>query len=219
MTGDRDDDRRGEDFASRWSRLKRERKAPPADTPEPPAEARADDDRSDGEILKELGLPDPDTLKPGDDVKAFMASAVPARIRNRALRKLWTSNPVLANLDRLVDYDDDFTDAATVPAILKTGYKVGRGWLEEATEEEGGETAQGGDRPEDEAAAPRDAAPAADPRADADAAEVHAAGGGPETPAEDGRFGEARVASTAPGAREGRQPAPRRRMRFRFADK
>lgn len=81
-------------------------------------------------ILAELGLPDPDTLKPGDDFSAFLAKAVPEAIRRRALRKLWTSNPVLANLDGLVDHGEDFTDSATVQAGMKTAYEVGRGLKE-----------------------------------------------------------------------------------------
>jgi len=86
--------------------------------------------RPDEDILKELNLPDPDTLGPGDDFRGFMGRAVPERIRRRALRKLWVSNPVLANLDELVDYGEDFTDAATVVENLQTAYQVGRGMLE-----------------------------------------------------------------------------------------
>ena len=103
------------------------------------AEDRGQDERPDEEILDELGLQDPDTLKAGDDFSAFMKSAVPGRIRNRALRKLWVSNPVLANLDELLDYGEDFTDKATVIENLQTTYQVGKGMLEHvlATEKTG----------------------------------------------------------------------------------
>lgn len=208
----RDDESRGEDFASRWSRLKRDTRAPAPGTPEtsPAPAGEAEDERSDEEILSELGLPDPETLKPGDDVKAFMASAVPARIRNRVLRKLWVSNPVLANLDRLVDYDDDFTDAAMVPEILNTAYKVGRGWLEA----------------EDETAAPD-----AEERSGIGAAQSDAAPA--DAPAEDAARPEADPEETADGpapavdepaetvsrrASDAARGARLRRMRFRFAD-
>ena len=83
--------------------------------------------RDDAEILAALGLPDPDTLRPGDDVAAFMARAVPAHLRRRALRRLWTSNPVLANVDSLVEYGGDFTDAGVKAGIVATAYEVGRG--------------------------------------------------------------------------------------------
>ena len=85
--------------------------------------------RPDEEILAKLDLPDPDTLKEGDDFSAFMSKAVPERLRRRALRKLWLSNPVLANLDELVDYGEDFTDASLVVDNLQTTYQVGKGML------------------------------------------------------------------------------------------
>lgn len=90
---------------------------------------RAQATRSDGEILKDLGLQDPDLMQMGDDFAAFMNSAVPERLRRRALRTLWRSNPVLANLDGLIDYGEDFTDAAMVVPNMKSAYQVGRGML------------------------------------------------------------------------------------------
>ena len=45
-------------------------------------------EKTDEEILKELGLPDPDSLALGDDFKAFMSKSVPQHLRKRALRKL-----------------------------------------------------------------------------------------------------------------------------------
>ena len=87
------------------------------------------EEKSDTQILEELGLPDPDTMAKGDDFSAFMAKAVPDRIRRRALRKLWVSNPALANLDGLLDYGEDFTDSAKVIENLQTAYQVGKGML------------------------------------------------------------------------------------------
>jgi len=89
---------------------------------------------SEAEVLQELDLPDPDTLQPGDDFSAFMAKAVPEAIRRRALRTLWRSNPVLANVDMLVDYGEDFTDSATVMANMQTAYQVGKGMLKHIEE-------------------------------------------------------------------------------------
>ncbi|GGH30927.1 Protein of unknown function [Cribrihabitans marinus] len=96
------------------------------------AERAALADRSDAEILEELDLPDPDSLQPGDDVSGFMARAVPDRLRRRALRRLWRLNPVLANVDGLVDYGGDYTDAACMIENLQTAYQVGRGMLAHA---------------------------------------------------------------------------------------
>ncbi len=86
-------------------------------------------EKSDEEILETLGLPDPDTLAMGDDFKAFMSKAVPEHIRKRALRKLWRSNPVLACVDGLNDYDDDYLAQSIGQGALKTTYQVGKGML------------------------------------------------------------------------------------------
>ncbi len=167
--------------------------------------ARAEVEKTDAELLEDLGLPDPDTLKPGDDFAAFMQKQVPERLRRRALRRLWTSNPVLANLDGLLDYNDDFTDAATVLPDMRTAYEVGRGMYEHvrrlvADTEEAGDPA--GD--DVEGIAEADAAPVAVAEADP-------------------------VVAAAPRLREtaeqempveemGEEPAPlpRRHMRFAF---
>lgn len=100
------------------------------------------EEKSDEEILEELGLPDPDTLRKDDDFSAFLAKSVPERLRRRALRRLWVSNPVLANLDGLNDYEEDFTDAASAMDVVRTAYKVGRGFLVDEPEEKAQETAQ-----------------------------------------------------------------------------
>ncbi len=86
-------------------------------------------EKSDEEILETLGLPDPDSLAIGDDFKAFMSKAVPEHIRKRALRKLWRSNPVLACVDGLNDYDDDYLAQSIGQDALKTTYQVGKGML------------------------------------------------------------------------------------------
>ncbi len=87
------------------------------------------DEKSDAEILAEFNLPDPDQLQAGDDVSGFMAKAVPDRLRRRALRRLWRLNPVLANVDGLVDYGEDYTDASCVIENIPTAYQVGKGML------------------------------------------------------------------------------------------
>lgn len=97
-------------------------------------EQAAYDTMEEAEVLAALDLPDPDTLQHGDDFSVFMAKAVPDAIRRRALRTLWRSNPVLANVDMLVDYGEDFTDAATVVENLQTAYQVGKGMLKHIEE-------------------------------------------------------------------------------------
>lgn len=80
-------------------------------------------------MLEELGLPEPETLDDSESLKAFLDETVPARLKTRALRRLWRVNPVLANLDGLIDYGEDYTDAATVVENLQTAYQVGKGML------------------------------------------------------------------------------------------
>lgn len=74
-----------------------------------------------------------ESLNYGSDYTQFMKKGVPEAVRRRALRMLWQSNPVLANIDGLNDYDEDFTDAAMVVKAFSSSYKVGSGYL---TEEE-----------------------------------------------------------------------------------
>ncbi|RUS59244.1 DUF3306 domain-containing protein [Pseudorhodobacter sp. E13] len=100
-----------------------------AEAAEAEALAAAQAEKTDAEILADLGLPDPDNLAMGDDFSGFMARAVPEHLRRRALRKLWVSNPVLANLDGLVDHGEDYTDAATVIPGMQTAYQVGKGMM------------------------------------------------------------------------------------------
>jgi len=94
------------------------------------------EEKNDAQILAELELTDPDSMKMGDDFSVFMKTAVPERIRKRALRKLWLSNPVLANVDNLVDYGEDFAAETKLGAVIKTSYQVGKGMLKHVEEME-----------------------------------------------------------------------------------
>lgn len=157
-------DIRQRNFLSRWSKRKVEARQAPEHSPtevateecqeptaSPSAELTAEEMEllSDEALLEHFNLPDPDNLRQGDDFTAFMKKAVPARLRNRALRKLWLSNPALANVDMLLDYGDDFTDAATVIPGMATAYEVGKGIvrkIEELADEEESEAI--GDHPD-----------------------------------------------------------------------
>ena len=80
-------------------------------------------EKSDEEILAALELPEPESLAQADDFKVFLTDQIPARIKTRALRHLWRANPVLACVDGLVDYGEDFTDAACVIEGLQTALR------------------------------------------------------------------------------------------------
>ncbi len=91
-------------------------------------------EKPDAEILQELALKNPDDMVAGDDFAAFMKAAVPEHLRKRALRKLWLSDPALANLDNLLDYGEDFAAEAKLGAVVKTAYQVGKGILSDIDE-------------------------------------------------------------------------------------
>ena len=57
--------------------------------------------------VAEEDLPDIETLDYNSDYSVFMAKGVSERLKNRALRQLWRSNPILANVDGLNDYDEE----------------------------------------------------------------------------------------------------------------
>ncbi|MEP1330349.1 DUF3306 domain-containing protein [Pseudophaeobacter sp.] len=124
-------------------------------------------ERSDDEILAELDLPEPESLGEGDDFKVFLTEQVPTRIKTRALRHLWRANPVLACVDGLVDYGEDFTDAACVIEGMQTAYQVGKGMTAHVEELARQEKAE-----QEQADAEQQVQPATQPLADENGAEV-----------------------------------------------
>ncbi|MFO7529601.1 MAG: DUF3306 domain-containing protein [Marinobacter sp.] len=128
----------------RWSRRKAEagkqaEPLPPSSIePEPSPEERElalNETLSEREVLEKYGLPDPDTIELGADVTGFMRKEIPELLRRKALRALWKSNPVLAVLDGLNDYDEDYTDAAFATKSVNTFYKVGQGFIEKKADD------------------------------------------------------------------------------------
>jgi|AP95_1055475.scaffolds.fasta_scaffold59866_2 hypothetical protein len=122
-----------ESFARRWSRRKVEERQDNADPP--------DDETTELAPTPEPALPEeePPDLPPIESLTAesdftpFLRDKVPEALRKAALRKLWRSDPVLANLDGLNDYDEDFT-GGSLGGIVATAYRVGKGMIDKATE-------------------------------------------------------------------------------------
>ena len=79
---------------------------------------------------------------------------LPGRVRQMALRRLWRLNPLFGVVDDMVEYGEDYTDAATVIEGMKTAYTVGKGYAKEVVEPEeteangGGDEAEGADKTE-----------------------------------------------------------------------
>ena len=126
-------------FLARWSRRKRDTRR---DRPAPDAEPERRDAPAEDEppAVGEPGaaepgvaeeLPDIDSLDKTSDFTVFLKEGVPEAIRRKALRRLWRTDPVLANLDGLNDYDEDFSAVGMVTEHLKTIYKVGKGYLDD----------------------------------------------------------------------------------------
>ena len=75
-------------------------------------------------------LPPIESLTKDSDYTQFLSEKVPEFIRKRALTVLWRSDPVLANLDGLNDYDENFRLIDTlISAANDTVYRVGKGHL------------------------------------------------------------------------------------------
>ncbi len=53
------------------------------------------------------------------DFSRFLKDDVPEFLRRKALRQMWRTNPILANLDGLNEYDEDYTDAAVGVEAMK----------------------------------------------------------------------------------------------------
>ncbi|MEQ8823100.1 MAG: DUF3306 domain-containing protein [Filomicrobium sp.] len=147
---------------------------------------RVADAEDDGVAAGEAEVPKKDfadfdfeQLDYDSDYKQFMGNDVSSDARHKALRKLWVSNPVLANMDGLDDYCEDYTDAAVClpKGMMKTAYQYGRGFL---NDEEVAEWEALGKEPEQ---LPQDANEDAEVVAEADTSE-DAAGDG-QTAAED----------------------------------
>ncbi|MGO8917148.1 MAG: DUF3306 domain-containing protein [Stellaceae bacterium] len=106
------------DFLKRWSRLKQAARTPAAPPAAPPAahppEAAAE----------EPALPPLDSLTKDSDYTPFLRPGVPEALRKEALQRLYRSDPVLANLDGLVDYAEDFGAPFRAAGVVATVYRV-----------------------------------------------------------------------------------------------
>jgi hypothetical protein len=159
-------------FLSRWSERKRAARKEEAATdtstaderaarPAAEAQAQLDASRAAAEAI------DLETLNDSSDFTPFLRPGVPLTLKQAALRKLWRSNPVFAVLDGLDDHFLDFRWPEKGSEVVKTAWKVGRGFLTDSDEPAVQDQAQAETREEHaqaaEAAPPPDVAPAAPP--------------------------------------------------------
>ena len=133
-------------FLSRWSARKTQI-AKGEDVPdEVPAPEIAEDDvvedeedatLTDAELLEKYDLPDPEAVTEESGLEQFLnGKGLPGRVRQMALRRLWRLNPLFGVVDDMVEYGEDYTDAATVVEGMKTAYTVGKGYKKDDVEPE-----------------------------------------------------------------------------------
>jgi len=140
-------------FLSRWSArksqiVKGEDVPDEVPAPEIADDAAVEDDEdaalTDAELLEKYDLPDPATVTEESGLERFLnGEGLPGRVRQMALRRLWRLNPLFGVIDDMVEYGEDYTDAATVIEGMKTAYTVGKGYAKEVVEPEESEAQEG----------------------------------------------------------------------------
>ena len=127
--------------------LEEEQAAANAPAPDPLAESEEDAALDDDQLLQKYGLANPEEIEDEAGLEAFMENGLPDRLRQMALRRMWRLNPLFRFADEMVEYGENYTDAATVIDGMTTAYQVGKGYLQKAfdalDEEEGGAEADG----------------------------------------------------------------------------
>jgi hypothetical protein len=98
------------------------------------AESDEDAALSDAELLEKYELPDPAEIEEEAGLDKFFDGKTPERLRQMALRRLWRINPFFGFVDDMVEYGEDYTDAATVIEGMQTAYQAGKGYLKQLIE-------------------------------------------------------------------------------------
>ena len=133
-------------FLSRWSTRKNQiakGEDVPDEVPAPEiagdavVEDEEDAKLSDAELLEKYDLPDPEGVTEESGLEQFLnGKGLPGSVRQMALRRLWRLNPLFGIVDDMVEYGEDYTDAATVVEGMKTAYTVGKGYKKDVVEPE-----------------------------------------------------------------------------------
>ena len=96
------------------------------------AESDAESALSDEELRAKYGAEDPEVIEDEDKLDSLLQGQFPDRIRQMALRRMWRLNPLFRFADEMVEYGENYTDAATVIDGMQTAYQVGKGYLQKA---------------------------------------------------------------------------------------
>ena len=108
-------------------------------------EAEADEEAalSDEELLAKYGVDDPEAIEDEEKLDSLLQGQFPDRIRQMALRRMWRLNPLFRFADEMVEYGENYTDAATVIDGMQTAYQVGKGYLQKAFDAAEDDAAEG----------------------------------------------------------------------------
>ena len=154
---------------SRWSRLKsasgaRAKREILSDPELSTSEASAPASPSVGPAgaAPAADLPAIESLTKDSDYSAFLREGVPEDLKRAALRRLWVSDPVLANLDGLLEYGEDFAAPFRAAEVVNTVYQILQGMpgAEEKAAATGAEAAATPPAPASEPPVPPDLQPA-----------------------------------------------------------
>ncbi len=119
-----------ENFAARWSRLKRENaKERAAQPPQPATELPEPDDAREDPVeptaagaqqsppFDEASLPPIESITAGSDIRAFLRKGVPGHLTRAALRRAWTTDPAIRDFIGIAENQWDFTDPNAMPGF------------------------------------------------------------------------------------------------------
>ena len=119
-------------FLRRWSQRKSAHRAgqPPEDKEKPETKelAPAVETNVADDAPPPKDLPSIESLTGDSDYARFLRADVPGPLRKAALRKLWTSDPILARMDPLDLHNLDYT-FPKVPEVVTSLFQVGRGMV------------------------------------------------------------------------------------------
>ena len=138
------DDNLGNDssFLSRWSKRKSESnevslksEQNEKNTVDVKDELTEEENKlSNDELAEKYEVTNPEKIDNPLDLRNILKENIPDRLKQVALRKLWKLVPAYGEISELVEYGEDFTDAATVIENLQTSYIVGKGYIDKVVE-------------------------------------------------------------------------------------
>ena len=138
------DDNLGNDssFLSRWSKRKSEsnevslkNEQNEKNTVDVKDELTEEENKlSNDELAEKYEVTNPEKIDNPLDLRNILKENIPDRLKQVALRKLWKLVPAYGEISELVEYGEDFTDAATVIENLQTSYIVGKGYIDKVVE-------------------------------------------------------------------------------------